>query len=116
MWDIAYTLYTSVPLTGFSPSGEGYSVVGYNQQNHALMRHKRIKLFFNAYGMDVPMDLKRWVISRIETMCTTLSDRAAAGEPAFVKLVQEGHLTHYQKELLFLEAHFDDWMVGYENV
>lgn len=27
IWDIAYTLYTSVPLAGFAPSGEDFSVV-----------------------------------------------------------------------------------------
>lgn len=110
MWDIAYTLYTSVPLAGFSPTGEDYSIVDYDKDKHALIRNERIKLFFSAYGIDVPMDLKKWVITRIESMCTTLTDRAAAGEPAFVKLVQEGHLVHYQKELLYLEEHFDDWM------
>jgi len=39
-----------------------------------------------------------------------LSDRAAAGDPAFLKMVEEGHLDHYRKEVDFLERHFDDWM------
>lgn len=109
IWDIAYTLYTSVPLAGFSPSGEDYAVVEYNKIDHASMRKERIKLFFDSYGMDVPMDLKWWVISRINFMCTTLSDRAAAGDLAFIKLIQQGHLAHYNKELIFLDKHFDDW-------
>ncbi|WP_339322096.1 aminoglycoside phosphotransferase family protein [Paenibacillus sp. FSL W8-0194] len=109
IWDIAYTLYTSVPLAGFAPGGEDFSVVEYNKTDHASVRKKRIKLFFDSYGMDVPMDLKWWVVSRIHFMCTTLSDRAAAGDPAFIKLVQEGHLDHYKKELIFLDKHFDDW-------
>jgi len=109
IWDIAYTLYTSVPLAGFAPGGEDFSVVEYNKTDHASMRKKRIKLFFDSYGMNVPTDLKWWVISRIQFMCTTLSDRAAAGDPAFIKLVQEGHLDHYKKELIFLDKHFDDW-------
>lgn len=59
--------------------------------------------------MDVPVDLKEWVISRINFMCTTLSERATSGDPAFIRLVEEGHLAHYKKELNFLEKHFDDW-------
>lgn len=109
IWDIVYTLYTSVPLAGFSPSGEDHSVVEYNKVDHAAVRKERIELFFDSYGMDVPIDLKEWVISRIYFMCTTLSDRAASGDPAFIKLVQEGHLAHYKKEISFLEKHFDDW-------
>lgn len=109
LWDMAYTLYTSVPLAGFSPSGKDFEVVEYDKAEHATLRRERIRLFFDSYGMDVPANLKEWVISRIRHMCTTLSDRAAAGDPAFIKLVQEGHLTHYEKELAFLEKHFDDW-------
>lgn len=109
IWDIAYTLYTSVPLAGFMPSGEDYTVVEYNKTDHASTRKERIKLFFDSYGMNVPANLREWVISRINVMCTTLSDRAASGDPAFIKLVQEGHLAHYKKEVEFLEKHFDDW-------
>ncbi|REJ16909.1 MAG: hypothetical protein C6W55_15270 [Thermobacillus sp.] len=48
--------------------------------------------------------------SRIRFLCALLSDRAAAGDPAFLKMVEEGHLDHYRKEVDFLERHFDDWM------
>lgn len=109
IWDIAYTLYTSVPLAGFSPGEEDYAVVEYNKEDHASIRKERIKLFFDSYGMNVPIDLKEWVISRINFMCTTLSERAASENPAFIRLVKEGHLAHYKKELKFLEKHFEDW-------
>ncbi|WP_315795400.1 aminoglycoside phosphotransferase family protein [Paenibacillus sp. BIC5C1] len=109
LWDIVYSLYTSVPLAGFSPGKDEREVVPYNKQDHASERKRRIALFFNAYGMDVPTDLKEWVISRIHFMCTTLSDRAASGETAFIKMVEEGHLAHYEKEVRFLEKHFGDW-------
>ncbi|WP_083613728.1 phosphotransferase [Paenibacillus sp. P46E] len=109
-WDIVYTLYTSVPLAEFAPSPNDYLVEKYNRENHASARKRRVEIFFNSYGLDIPSNLKEWVISRIQFMCTTLSERAAAGEPAFVKLVEEGHLAHYEKEMEFLEEHFDDWI------
>ncbi|KOR90253.1 aminoglycoside phosphotransferase family protein [Paenibacillus solani] len=110
IWDIVYTLYTCVPLTAFSPGEEDRVIVDYNKESHATTRKKRIEIFFNAYGIDLPSDLKQWVISRIQFMCTTLSDRAASGEAAFIKLVEEGHLSHYMRELEFLEQHFNDWV------
>lgn len=57
----------------------------------------------------MPINLKQWVISRIHFMCTTLSEHAAKGDAAFVRLVEEGHLDHYLKEVKFLEQHFDEW-------
>ncbi|WP_211750452.1 aminoglycoside phosphotransferase family protein [Paenibacillus sp. Marseille-Q4541] len=109
IWDIVYTLYTSVPLTSFSPNEEDRCIVQYQTESHANTRRKRIDLFFNSYGINAPIDLKQWVISRIHFMCTTLSNRAASGETAFIKLVEEGHLDHYVKEIEFLEQHFTDW-------
>lgn len=111
MWDIAYTLYTSVPLTGFAPSYTmDKAVVSYDSKLHALERRRRVHLFFDSYGVEIPSDLKSWTMKRLETLCATLTDRAAAGEPAFVKMVEEGHLAHYEQEIDFLNCHFDEWI------
>lgn len=109
IWDIAYTLYTCVPLASFSPGKDDREVNEYKKENDAAIRRKRIKLFFSSYGIHLPSNLKQWVISRIEFMCTTLAERAALGDSAFIKLVEEGHLAHYEKEVRFLEQHFNDW-------
>jgi hypothetical protein len=109
LWDIAYALYTSVPLADFSPKMDGKGVMPYSSQAHGIVRKERIALFMATYGLSVPADLKEWVLSRIRFMCKTLTDRAAAGELAFMKMVEEGHLAHYEKEHVFLKRHFDDW-------
>lgn len=109
IWDIVYTLYTSVPLATFSPSENDRVVVPYKKDIHAVTRKRRIGVFFDSYGMEVPVDLKEWIISRLNFMCSTLTDRAESGDPAFIKLVEEGHLAHYKKEIQFLEKHFEDW-------
>ncbi|WP_040952051.1 aminoglycoside phosphotransferase family protein [Gorillibacterium massiliense] len=108
-WDIAYTLYTCVPLTAFSPGEENRVVNDYKKESHAATRRRRIELFFNSYGIQEPSDLKMWVISRIHSMCKTLSDRAANGDTAFIRLVEEGHLAHYRNEVKFLDLHFNEW-------
>ncbi|WP_434751528.1 phosphotransferase [Paenibacillus amylolyticus] len=111
LWDIAYTLYTCIPLANFSPppKGQGKSVISYDAVMHAGVRKKRIEMFMKAYGLHAPPDLKNWVVSRIRFMCQTLEERAAAGEAAFVKMVEEGHLVHYEREVTFLEQHWQEW-------
>lgn len=88
LWDIAYALYTSVPLADSSPKMDGKSVIPYASQAHGSVRKHRIALFMAAYGQSVPADLKEWFISRIRLMCKTLTDRAAAGELAFESMVR----------------------------
>ena len=38
MWDIAYVLYTSVPLANFSPEMDGKGVMPYVSQAHGTIR------------------------------------------------------------------------------
>ena len=60
---------------------------------------RRLQLFCTAYGLDAPQGLLDMVDQRIQAMCDLLASRAAAGEPAFRKMVDDGHLAHYQREL-----------------
>jgi len=60
--------------------------------------------------MEAPDNLKQWVIERLQALCTTLSQGAANGEEAFVQMIEEGHLSHYEQEIKFLTLHFDDWI------
>ncbi|WP_339260626.1 aminoglycoside phosphotransferase family protein [Paenibacillus sp. FSL R5-0713] len=112
LWDIAYTLYTCVPLASFSPPTQmrGKEVIPYCSEVHATVRKERIELFMSTYGVAVPPDLKQWVLSRIRFLCETLANRAADGDVAFLKMVEEGHLSHYEKEVIFLEKHWDEWI------
>ncbi|CAM4264857.1 aminoglycoside phosphotransferase family protein [Paenibacillus typhae] len=110
MWDIAYSLYTSVPLASFSPDYASGKTVEYQTDLHALERSRRIQLFFEAYGIPVPNDLRGWIVKRLTTLCDTLRNGAAEGNPAFQKMVDEGHLAHYESEIQFITDHFKDWI------
>lgn len=109
LWDIAYTLYTSVPLAGFAPDYLTGSTVPYQADLHAADRQRRIKLFFEAYRLPVPEDLHDWLTRRLRAMCDTLKKEAEAGNPAFVQMVEEGHLAHYERELQFIADHYSEW-------
>ncbi|MBE9915140.1 phosphotransferase [Paenibacillus donghaensis] len=109
IWDIAYTLYTTVPLASFEPALIDSSTIPYSTDLHAENRRRRIALFLENYGMEISDQLKQWIIKRLEALCVTLSQGAADKVEAFVKMVEDGHLAHYQNEIKFLTLHFDDW-------
>lgn len=110
MWDIAYTLYTSVPLASFQPNHTSEKTVAYQADLHSRERSRRIHLFFESYGIPVPNELCQWIIQRLTTMCETLRNGAAEGNLAFQKMVDEGHLAHYESEIRFVADHFNDWI------
>lgn len=110
MWDIAYSLYTCAPLAGFAPDYATVSTVAYEAGLHGADRGRRISLFFEAYGLPVPQDLQSWIIRRLQAMCDTLRNGAAEGHPAFVAMVEEGHLAHYEREIQFVTGHYEEWI------
>ncbi|UQZ32735.1 aminoglycoside phosphotransferase [Paenibacillus sp. PK3_47] len=110
MWDIAYSIYTSVPLASFSPDYSSGKTIGYQADLHAMERSRRIRLFFESYGTPMPYDLHEWIIKRLTTMCDTLRNGASEGNLAFQKMVDEGHLAHYESEIQFVTDHFKDWI------
>ncbi|MBD3920350.1 aminoglycoside phosphotransferase family protein [Paenibacillus sp. PR3] len=110
MWDIAYSLYTSVPLASFSPDHSTGRTVEYQADLHASERRRRIQLFFESYGTPVPSELCKWIVQRLTAMCDTLRKGAEEGKPAFQKMVDDGHLAHYEREIRFVTDHFNDWI------
>ncbi|REE57467.1 phosphotransferase family enzyme [Paenibacillus taihuensis] len=112
LWDIAYTLYTSVPLASFAPDSrsESTATVEYQSELHAEERRRRIPLFFDSYGIPCPSDLRDWIIKRLTALCNTLRNGAAEGNEAFRKMVDEGHLAHYENEIKFVDKHYDEWL------
>lgn len=111
LWDIAYALYTAVPLASFAPDGANAAVVNYSvEEHHDSARGRRIAVFFDAYGLPMPVDLKDWVITRLRTLCDTLRNGAEQGDESFQRMVEESHLAHYEREVRFLDHHFRRWV------
>lgn len=44
------------------------------------------------------------VEERLQFLCIWLFDHAAAGDAAYQKMVAEGHLAHYQREVAALQG------------
>ncbi|WP_046173520.1 phosphotransferase enzyme family protein [Domibacillus indicus] len=111
IWDIAYTVYTCLPLSRFSLSEAG-EPVHYTPSRHASSIKERLQLFFEAYDEKMPPDFLEIVLLRLEGLCRTIRRKAGEGDPAFQKMIDEGHLTHYQDDIAFIREHGNEWIEG----
>ncbi|MFE0559082.1 phosphotransferase [Paenibacillus sp. NPDC058910] len=109
IWDMVYMLYTSVPLASFAIDSTTGTSIPYRSEYHAADRTHRISLFFKSYGIAPPPNMEEWTIRRIEALCDTLTTGAAQGNKAYQRMIDEGHVAHYEKEIQFLQAHFEEW-------
>jgi len=109
LWDIAYTLYTCVPLSRFYLSETGEKVY-YNSLQHANRIKQRVKLFFESYGDARKEDYLEMVLLRLEGLCKTITRKASEGDIAFQKMIDEGHLEHYQNDIKFIREHGKEWI------
>lgn len=109
LWDIAYTLYTCVPLSRLYLSESGEEVY-YNSLLHANQVKQRVKLFFESYGVGIEEDYLEMVLLRLEGLCKTITRKASEGDIAFQKMVDEGHLEHYQNDINFIREHGKEWI------
>ncbi|OES46000.1 phosphotransferase [Domibacillus iocasae] len=112
IWDIAYTLYTCLPLSRFYPAETEQEVhyVPYDPSLHASLIKKRLTLFFEAYGEEMPRNFLEIVLLRLEGLCKTITRKANEGDLAFQKMIDEGHSAHYQNEIKFIREHGKEWI------
>ncbi|MED3955912.1 phosphotransferase [Priestia aryabhattai] len=109
LWDIAYTLYTCVPLSRFYLSETGEKI-HYNSSQHAQDRKRRVKLFFESYGEELQEGYLEMVLLRLEGLCKTITRKASEGNISFQKMIDEGHLEHYQNDIKFIYEHTKEWI------
>lgn len=109
LWDIAYTLYTCVPLSRFYLNETGEKVF-YDSFQDTYRIKNRVKLFFDSYGQGFAENYIEMVLLRLEGLCKTIIRRASEGDLAFQKMINEGHLEHYQNDIKFISEHRNDWI------
>ncbi|MFI8496904.1 phosphotransferase [Peribacillus butanolivorans] len=109
LWDIAYTLYNCVPLSRFYLSETGEKVY-YNLLQHANRIKQRVRMFFESYGEGIEEDYLEMVLLRLEGLCKTITRKASEGDIAFQKMIDEGHLEHYQNDIKFIREHGKEWI------
>jgi hypothetical protein len=110
LWDIAYTLYTCVPLSRVYHSETGEAVY-YDPLKDADRIKQRVKLFFESYGIEgMEKGFLEMVLLRLEGLCKYMIKKASEGDAAFQKMIDEGHLEHYQSDIKFIRDHGHEWI------
>lgn len=109
LWDIVYTLYTCVPLSRFWISETGEKTY-YNSSQDANRIKQRVQLFFESYGEEMNEDYLDMLLLRIEGLCKTIIRKAQEGDINFEKMIKDGHLEHYQKDMNFIRKHGKEWI------
>ena len=105
LWDIAWSVYGVAHLAPWLP-GEPYRA-----QAHAGLYRRRIALYFQAYGMEIPPDFTRLVCRRIQVgVIDDLRCQAARGDPAARRNIQQGALTHYERIAAFIDQEGPAWV------
>ncbi len=99
IWDIAYAAYRFVPLS-YTQDIQSVGLA------NPTIQGWRLRLFCHAYDLAQPYsDVLGTVERRLEALCNLLKDQASAHNPIYQKLVDEGHLDHYQREIASLQQH-----------
>ena len=110
LWDIAYTLYTCVPLSRHYHTETGEEVQ-YNSTRDAQRIKQKVELFFETYGIEGMKDgYLEMVLLRLEGLCKYMIRKANEGDMAFQKMIDEGHYEHYQKDIQFIREHGKEWI------
>ncbi|NJC68179.1 aminoglycoside phosphotransferase family protein [Planosporangium thailandense] len=97
LYDVAYAAWTWVPLF---TDRDSYTL-GWTRPS----RPRRLRLFADAYGL-TPRDRQRLlgtVRRRIVDHVEGIRRMAAAGEPAFVRIVRQGHLRRPARDLRLID-------------
>lgn len=99
LWDLAYAAYRFVPLS----YAQDMQDLGLSDP---LLQGSRLYLFCQEYELEQPYaDVLDFVEHRLQAMCNWLSEGAAAGDLARQRLVNEGHLDYYRREIVSFQKH-----------
>lgn len=103
------TLYTCVSLSRvyYTETGEA---VHYNSLQHADRIKERVKLFFESYSEGMEENYLEMVLLRIEGLWKYMKRKAVEGDMNFQKMIDEGHLEHYQNDMKFIREHGKEWI------
>lgn len=109
LWDIVYTLYTCIPLSRYHLAPSNGELVQYDPVQDDRIK-QRIKLFFESYGQKVAENYLEMLVMRLEVLCKTICRKSDEGDAAFQRMVKDGHLEHYQKDIKFIQANGHKWI------
>jgi Phosphotransferase enzyme family len=102
LWDVTHAAYRFVPLLHLDND-----VMRQARLTDPATQGRRLKLFCSAYGLAQPRAVLDMLEPRLQAMCATIIESAAAGNASFQRMLAEGHLHHYQREIEALNRYRD---------
>lgn len=101
-WDVAMAVWRLVPLYG----DDDCRALGWPVPDN---RGLRLRMFCDAYGLDDRSTLLDLVGERQQVARRAMLHGAAHGDPAMVRMVDDGHADGPLRDLGFLARHRVDW-------
>ena len=89
---------------------ESGKAVHYDSSQHADRIKERMNLFVQSYDKNMDEDYLRMVSLRLEGLCTYMKRKAQEGDLNFQRMIDEGHLEHYEKDMKFIRDHGAEWI------
>lgn len=90
--DIVYALYRFVPTT--------------NKDFSDAYIKECLTTFFNTYGMEYPEQFFTIMVNTLEALIGTINNRAKNKEEAFKKMLTDGHVDFYNKEIKYIKTRY----------
>ena len=97
-WDVAYAAYR------FAPMAAPHSAHGFGD---SAAQAARVRRFCDAYGLDASVSIADAAIARLEALVEFMRARAAAGDPAYRRNIEAGHLDAYRADIASIAARRD---------
>ncbi len=109
IWDIAYAVYRFIPLgrETFDPGANRYRP--YDSKDAAI-RKRLLYAFVDAYGGVDAAAVLQQVPLRLQALVDLFDVQCQKGDPAFIRMKQEGHQLLYRDEIAFVRAHANEWI------
>ena len=68
-------------------------------------------MFFESYKSEgMEEDYLEMVLLRLEGLCKYMKRKASEGDMNFQKMIDEGHLEHYENDIKFIRKHGKEWI------
>lgn len=115
IWDVAYAVYRFVPLGAETFDLEKNRYRGYDKALDCAERKLLLRAFIDAYqGMDANpklevSDVLDNVVLRLQALVRLFDEECRKGNPAFVKMKEEGHQQLYINEIEFIKDNMQEW-------
>ena len=110
VWDIAYAVYRFVPFSHqtYEPAKGSYRPYDKNADAHE--RTLLFDAFLSEYGYVDKQSVAENTPLRLQALVDLFDAKCIEGDPAFIRMRDQGHQQFYRDEIVFIKNHISDWI------